>query len=116
MSDVFTQVAVGGDTARAVVRPAHAAALCAGHFPGNPLVPGAYLVGLMAAAGARLLGGGTSPPVLAEIERCAFLVPTRPDREIVIVARRATPARVEVEVQAGGVPTARATLRFGSGR
>ncbi len=47
-SGAFAEVTVRDGVARSVVRPAHAAALCAGHFPGDPLLPGSALLGLMA--------------------------------------------------------------------
>jgi hypothetical protein len=68
----FAAVTIGDGTARGVVCRAHARRLCEGHFPGEPIVPGAQLAGLMAElAAARGLGrprhaalpdGGMSAP------------------------------------------------------
>jgi 3-hydroxymyristoyl/3-hydroxydecanoyl-(acyl carrier protein) dehydratase len=104
---VFTDVSVDGDTARAVVDPAHASALCAGHFPGDPLVPGAYLAELMAALAGRL--AGDRPPV--EVVRCVFLSRVRPSEPITLDARRVA-GTVDVVLRAGATTCAEATLRF----
>ena len=100
---------VADGRARGRVRQAHATALCAGHFPGDPFLPGAYLAGLMAEVAARLLGGRP----LGRIARCAFRRRVAPDGDIVVVARRAARGRVEAEVHAGGACAARATFVFG---
>jgi 3-hydroxymyristoyl/3-hydroxydecanoyl-(acyl carrier protein) dehydratase len=106
VSEAFAELSVVDGSVRAVVRPAHAAALCAGHFPGDPLVPGAYLLGLMADAGAHV--GGRGAPV--RVERCTFLAPVRPAPPLVVVARRLDGGRVGAEVQSGGATAARAVL------
>jgi 3-hydroxymyristoyl/3-hydroxydecanoyl-(acyl carrier protein) dehydratase len=105
----FTAVAIDVGEARATVAPAHALRLCAGHFPNDPLLPGAYLAELMAELAALLLGGGVPPP---EIRRCVFHARVRPTAEIVIAARRSSPSVVEAEVTVGGTRAAQATLRF----
>ena len=88
-------------------------ALCAGHFPGDPIVPGAHIAGLLAEVAALVAAPGAR---LAEIERCTFLAPLRPGDDVVLVATRTTPephgAVVEAEVQAGGDCAARARVRF----
>jgi 3-hydroxymyristoyl/3-hydroxydecanoyl-(acyl carrier protein) dehydratase len=108
VTEVFAELSVADGAARAVVRPAHATALCAGHFPDDPLVPGAYLLGLMAEVGARLRGGAGP----FRVDRCTFLAPVRPARPLVIVARPAPGGRVEAEVQSAGTTAARAVLAF----
>ena len=105
---VFRELTVTAGDARAVVRPEHAAALCAGHFPGDPLVPGAYLAALMADVAGALM----APAALAEVERCLFLHPVGPEAEIVVSARPLGDGRVRAEVRAAGAPAARAVLRF----
>jgi len=107
---VFSEVTTDAGTARGVVRPEHARQLCEGHFPGRPIVPGAYLAGLMAELAATLTAA-TAPAVL---ERCVFLAQVAPHGEIVVTARRADPTRVEAQVHRYGVCAARATLRFGA--
>lgn len=89
--------------------PEQAHRLCAGHFPGNPLLPGSTLAGLMAMLAARLLGSNAR---VAALERCVFRSPVRPDRKITVSARRTGPGRVEAEVRNEGRPAARAWLVF----
>lgn len=103
----FAEVEVADGVARGRVRPAYARALCAGHFPGDPLLPGAYLAALMSALASRLCDAP-----LRELVRCAFHKRVRPDDEIVVTARIAG-AAVEAAVQVGGACAARAVLRFG---
>jgi 3-hydroxymyristoyl/3-hydroxydecanoyl-(acyl carrier protein) dehydratase len=103
----FATLRVGPRTARAHVRPGHARRLAAGHFPDEPLLPGAYLAELMADLGARLAGA----PV-AEVVRCTFRRRVRPADAIVIAARLAAGGEVEAEVRVGRHAAARATLRF----
>ena len=105
MSDLFASVAIEGDTGRGVVCSEHAVALAAGHFPGDPFLPGAYLVELMAALAERV----AAPARVHEIVRCAFARRVRPDTEIVVTARAAGPL-VEAQLAAGGEPAANATL------
>jgi 3-hydroxymyristoyl/3-hydroxydecanoyl-(acyl carrier protein) dehydratase len=105
----FAALRVGARTARGVVRPAHARRLAAGHFPDEPLLPGAYLAELMAELGTRL----ADAPV-AEVVRCVFRRRVHPDDEIVVAARLAAGGRVEAEVRVGGRAAACATLRFGA--
>ena len=85
MSDPFARVAIEGDTGRGVVRREHAVVLAAGHFPGDPFLPGAYLVELMAALAERV----AAPARVRAIVRCAFARRVRPDTEIVVIARAA---------------------------
>jgi hypothetical protein len=107
VSGPFARVAIDGDAGRGVVRPEHAAALADGHFPGDPFLPGAYVVELMAALAERV----AAPARVREIVRCAFARRVRPDLEIVVTARAAGPL-VEAQLAAGGEPAARATLRL----
>jgi 3-hydroxymyristoyl/3-hydroxydecanoyl-(acyl carrier protein) dehydratase len=115
----FEEVDLAEGRVHAVVRPAHAEMLCEGHFPGDPLVPGAYLAGLMADAAALLLsrspgGGGFA---LRQIESCAFARPVRPSARIDIEASLApgdaADRCIEARVLTGDGCAARAILRFG---
>jgi 3-hydroxymyristoyl/3-hydroxydecanoyl-(acyl carrier protein) dehydratase len=106
-SEPFERVATEGDGGRGVVRREHALALAAGHFPGDPFLPGAYLLELMAALAERV----AAPARVRAIARCAFSRRVRPDTEIVVTAR-ATGGLVEARLEAGGEPAARATLRL----
>lgn len=107
VSDPFARVAIEGDTGHGIVRREHAVALAAGHFPGDPFLPGAYLVELMAALAERI----AAPARVGAIVRCAFARRVRPDTEIVVTARVAG-ALVEARIEAGGEPAAHATLRL----
>jgi 3-hydroxymyristoyl/3-hydroxydecanoyl-(acyl carrier protein) dehydratase len=104
----FRDATVDAGSARAVVAPEHAVALCAGHFPGDPVVPGASLAALAAEVAAELV----APAALAEVERCLFLRPVKPADEIVVSARALSGTRVDAEIRAGGVPAVRARFRF----
>lgn len=58
-------------TTRSAVADERVEALCAGHFPGDPLVPGALLLALMVEQ--------VSPPEgPLRIRRCVFRSPVRP--------------------------------------
>jgi len=105
----FTDVTLDGVQARATVAPAHARALCAGHFPEEPLLPGAYLVELMAEVGARLLGVDGPP---STIRRCVFHARVRPSAVIGVAACRSGPGVVEAWITVDGTRAARATLAF----
>jgi 3-hydroxymyristoyl/3-hydroxydecanoyl-(acyl carrier protein) dehydratase len=107
----FEAIVVADGAARATLRPAYAARLCAGHFPDAPLVPGSSLVGVMVEVATRLAGGGA----LVEIERCVFRSRVHPDATIVVDARLEGGDRVEVRAHAGGRLAARAWLRVAPG-
>lgn len=105
----FANVTLDGEQAHATVAPAHALALCAGHFPDDPLLPGAYLLELMADVAAQLLGVDGPPRT---IRRCVFHSRTRPSATIAVGARRAGAGVVEAEVLVDGARAAQATLSF----
>jgi 3-hydroxymyristoyl/3-hydroxydecanoyl-(acyl carrier protein) dehydratase len=90
------------------VRPARARVLCAGHFPGEPLVPGAQLVALMVELGTTLLGAGAR---LRAVDRAVFRRRVAPHRTITVAARREG-SRVEATVACDGERAAAATLRY----
>jgi len=101
---------------RTAVPRAQLEALCAGHFPDDPIVPGAYVVGLLAEVSARALATDAAPRVLVEVERCTFLAPLRPVDDAVLIAAAPAPAPGDVtvgaEVQVGGRCVARGRFRF----
>jgi 3-hydroxymyristoyl/3-hydroxydecanoyl-(acyl carrier protein) dehydratase len=104
-------VVLDGPTARARLRSAHAAELCRGHFPGEPLVPGALLVGVMAELAGLLVGAPESSPI--EVVRAVFVRRISPDDAIALAATRAGD-RIEVDVDANAVRAARGVFRFGA--
>jgi 3-hydroxymyristoyl/3-hydroxydecanoyl-(acyl carrier protein) dehydratase len=113
----FEKVTIADGVARAVVRRTHAEALCEGHFPGDPFVPGAYLAGLMADVARHvLLAERGDEPHFAEVEDCTFHAPVVPDDAILVEARVLATGpegwRVAAEVHAGGARAARGVLRF----
>ena len=94
--------------------PAHARAACAGHFPGDPLIPGSRLAGLGATAAAALLA--TERGVhwrFTGVQRATFSSPARPSAQIELRAERAgDDGRVAVEITGDGDPLAWIALRF----
>lgn len=74
--------------------------LCAGHFPGRPIVPGSHLVALMVDV-ARLLAGAEVREVL--VRRAVFRAPVGPEERLWVRARAGkTAGRVDAEVLRGG--------------
>jgi hypothetical protein len=69
------------DHVRARLDEATLAALCAGHFPGDPVVPGAHLLGCMA----DLAGWIDAAAVV--VERCVFRALVRPQAGVWAQAR-----------------------------
>jgi 3-hydroxymyristoyl/3-hydroxydecanoyl-(acyl carrier protein) dehydratase len=111
----FVEITTSPGVVRGRVRTAHAHALCAGHFPGEPLLPGAYQAGLMAELAARGLAAGSgSRPVLLEVVRCEFRARVHPNDDIEIVAWTTADeaGTVQAELLARGSCAARARLRF----
>jgi 3-hydroxymyristoyl/3-hydroxydecanoyl-(acyl carrier protein) dehydratase len=84
--------------------------LCAGHFPDEPLVPGARLVAVMAELGAALAGPGAR---LIAVERATFRRRVAPDAPIAVAVRRAG-AAIHATVTHAGHPAASAVLRYES--
>jgi len=94
------------------VRPARARALCAGHFPGEPLLPGAALVALMAELSA-LLADSPEPPLA--VDRAVFRHRVTP-HHVLVVAARHDRGRMYATITSGGRVVAWAVLRFPSRR
>jgi 3-hydroxymyristoyl/3-hydroxydecanoyl-(acyl carrier protein) dehydratase len=110
-ASVFTDIVIGVDEARVTLRREHVAELCRGHFPEEPLVPGAMLVGIMAEVASLALGDPVRAP--AEVERAVFLARVAPQEGIVVTATRHG-ERVDAEVRVGGTPAARGVFNFGN--
>jgi len=107
-SEALVDVHVDAGHARARVRPERAAAACAGHFPGDPIVPGAALVALMAELAGTLCDGAE----LAAIEACTFRRRVHPDAAIVVAAERIDATHVETRIEADGALAAAGRLRY----
>jgi len=116
MTAPFVGAVVEPHRARARLPRAHLATLCEGHFPHDPIVPGAYVAGLMAELAAMLPAVRDSQRALAAVERCTFLAPLRPADDVFFTV--ATPAgstegvTIDAQVHAGAVCVARGRLRF----
>ena len=112
----FVDLTITATSARATVRHTHAARSCDGHFPRDPLLPGAFVAGLLAQVGARLVAPSDErPAALAEVVQCVFRHRIHPDDHIVVVATcDADHQTVEAEVHTERGIAARATLRFGT--
>ncbi len=58
----------------------------AGHYPGNAIVPGIYLIENIAQTACflaqRSAGTAAATPVLARVERCSFAAPVRPPADV----------------------------------
>lgn len=63
---------------RGVVNARHP--MLAGHFPGHPIVPGAWLVAWVVAAAARRLTAECETRAVVGIKRVKFLRPLAPDQ------------------------------------
>ena len=112
MSAAFENLVIDGDTGRATVRRDYLVHLCEGHFPGDPLVPGAYLAGLMADVGWAVVVARVKAAALAAIERCVFLAPVRPGRDVAVSVEHDGTGRVVAEIRVDGECAARSVLRF----
>ena len=80
----------------------------AGHFPGDPIVPGVLLLARVARAAAALAGGGapTAVPV------AKFHAPLRPGERFEIELERNAGASIAFRVSRGDTVVASGTLRY----
>lgn len=104
-SPALREVRRDADVVTARVDPAWIEARCDGHFPGDALVPGAYLLEAMVAV-AGLVRGDTDG---SRVARCAFRRPVRPGTAVEITARRRG-AAVAVELRQHGLVAAQAVV------
>jgi 3-hydroxymyristoyl/3-hydroxydecanoyl-(acyl carrier protein) dehydratase len=107
----FTEIAIGAGEARATLRREHLDELCRGHFPDDPLVPGAMLVGIMAELACLMMGEPDRAPTV--VERAVFLQRVVPRTDVTVTATRRD-GRVDAEVRVAGTPAARGTFVFGT--
>ena len=111
----FATVARQPGRVTATLASDHAHALCAGHFPGDPLIPGSTLVGLAVDVAALLLATDDGPGwQLSKIERASFTAPARPTARIEVIASAPDHDRgaVSVQIHSDGRSVAQARLRF----
>lgn len=97
----------GPERTRFIVDPGHAA--LAGHFPGDPVVPGVMVLDEIVGAAQRLLGGEAS---LLAIPQVKFLSPLRPGVEAEITLERGDRG-VRFAVSAAGTAIAQGVLELG---
>jgi 3-hydroxymyristoyl/3-hydroxydecanoyl-(acyl carrier protein) dehydratase len=90
----------------ATFRVAHDHPALAGHFPGNPIVPGVVILDEAIGAAERWLGGALQ---VSGLPQAKFLSPLRPgiDARVELERRHAS---VAFTVLAGGTTVARGTL------
>jgi 3-hydroxymyristoyl/3-hydroxydecanoyl-(acyl carrier protein) dehydratase len=114
ITEAFAERMVTADGAWATLHRAHAHELCDGHFPDDPLLPGAYVLGLMAELAAAVLAERGMSGCLTEVVQSSFLLPLRPhgDVELHACVENDAETTVTVEARTGDRIAARATLRF----
>lgn len=88
------------------VAPDHPA--FAGHFPGQPILPGVVLLGWATHALAVALGGTVSP---CDIVAAKFLQPVRPGTRLCLRHTQQAGTTWRFDFLAGDVPVATGTLR-----
>jgi 3-hydroxyacyl-[acyl-carrier-protein] dehydratase len=93
----------------------------AGHFPGEPVLPGVFLIEAVAQTAGVMLGcagKGNGIPVLAAVNRFKFLKRVRPGSELCIETRMLTEAGsmayIEGTVRVGNEIVARGELSVAS--
>jgi 3-hydroxymyristoyl/3-hydroxydecanoyl-(acyl carrier protein) dehydratase len=98
------------DAAQAVFRFAGTLPVFIGHFPGQPLVPGVYLLASvihLAGLALRGAGGDGARPRLAAVERAKWSAPAYPDQDLQVAitwTRAAGRISVDGTVAVAGVP------------
>ena len=93
--------------ARFTIDPGHPS--LAGHFPGNPVVPGVLVLDEVVGAAQRLFGGGAA---LLAIPQVKFVSPLRPGVAAEITLERGAHG-VRFSVSAAGTAIAQGVLELG---
>jgi hypothetical protein len=102
--------AVAGATATLTVPHRHPA--FDGHFPGQPVLPGAALLAMvMDALAPRAAVAATPPPGLGTLEQAKFLAPVRPGAVLELTSTPQQGGGVAFEVHEGARPVARGLWR-----
>lgn len=106
-------IRTGDGSAEAILDGAAIAILADGHYPGDPILPGAHLLGALVDLAAHIAPPGTA---LRGVERCTFHAIVRPSAEVTLRVR-ALPSehgmRFEAEALIGTQRAGRATFLFG---
>ena len=95
--------------------------MLAGHFPGHPIVPGAWLLAWVVAAVKGHLAAGGEARAIAAVKRAKFLRPLAPDQTFECALQRRMPAAdsearsndtVRFTVTSGGTLIAEGSLQL----
>ncbi len=66
--------------------------MLAGHFPGHPIIPGAWLLAWVVAAARRQLAAEGEERAIAAVKRAKFLRPLAPDQAFECALKKVVPA------------------------
>lgn len=78
-----------------------------GHFPGNPIIPGAWLLADALAAVAHALGW---KPHACTVKNAKFMAPARPGQKVQIIYTPGENGALKLECQADGTPVLAAQI------
>jgi 3-hydroxymyristoyl/3-hydroxydecanoyl-(acyl carrier protein) dehydratase len=85
-----------------------------GHFPGNPIVPGAYLLALVQRHADDWLRAQGRAERVAGVASAKFLRPLRPDEECSVAFAAPEQARLRFRLEVAGAPCASGVLVLGT--
>jgi 3-hydroxymyristoyl/3-hydroxydecanoyl-(acyl carrier protein) dehydratase len=87
----------------------------AGHFPGNPIVPGAYLIALVERKANDWLRAEGTGKCVDGVSAVKFMRPLRPDEECEIAFAPPAADSLRFRLQVGGAPCANGTFTLKPG-